>query len=173
MVKINLLTLIAKDRLNYFKLWLLIFLLSIASVLILYHLVLQRKTNTLTQEVILLQQELREITEKISGDKTQKKQKKIADNIEGLVRKRDRFIELLQGILRGVSQDLYLTQLLMQKTKIKIVGKSNSILGLTEFVKKLATIELGTISLPLPLIQKIDRKNDQYSFILLWSSGER
>lgn len=150
---------------RYFKLQAIILLVVAGLVLLLWHMRLQQKNNVVLKQVHCLQKDLEELVKPSQGSAWPKGQGQlIANNMVDLEKKRTKFVQIFSTMQQGVARNLNLTQLSIKNGEIKIIGETKSISDLKSLV---ATI-ISSKNRSVPVIQKVNRKQDGYDFILLW-----
>jgi Tfp pilus assembly protein PilN len=156
-------------RFRGFKLLGPIFLLAVGIILLSWHLVLQRKTTVAVKQRNYLQQELNKMTAKVVDD-AKLKERQQADNkttifVTNLEQQRSNFVRIFTALHQGVARDLYFTRLVIKGGEVRMTGQTRVISSLVWLVTKLAESQYGGRA---PLVQKIVRLGEGYSFVLLW-----
>lgn len=145
---------------NRFKKQLLIISGVILFSLTLWHMILLRQINAWTKKMNHLQQSLilaeQYLENRNRPKEPQQKMNQINSKSANLEKKRLSFIHFFENLHQGIPANLRLTKIVIKGGGIKLFGNADSIFGITQLGK----------ALNQAIIQKIDRQDDEYSFIL-------
>ncbi len=158
---------------GYLWWWPVVFLVIAGMVLLFWHLVLQQNIADVGKDRGPLQQELNVITAKINNSahlkqKEQVSSKQTTDYLVELERKRSNLVKVFTVLHQGVSGSLYFTRLEIKNNGVKIDGQVKAMTELKKLINKLAATKYSGSP---PAIQKINKREDGYEFLLIWVYG--
>jgi hypothetical protein len=142
-----------------------IFFVVINIVFLLWHISLQQRKNVAIKQVHMLQKDLESVAKQSQDSAQLKKQEQImANNIKELEQSRIKFVQIFRVMHQGMARNLNLIQLAIKSREIKIIGRTKSISDLKQLVVKIIDSKCGNF----PVIQKVNRNQNGYDFVLLW-----
>lgn len=118
------------------------------------HFMLLHRINDATKRVQYLRQQLA----LLNISKPQQQLFTMFNKITELEQTRVRLIQNFENLHRGITINTQLNQLIMKKNEMKLFGKAEAMPGITLLLKAFANNR--------PIIQKINRQDDEYDFIL-------
>lgn len=150
----------------YFKLLLLVFVAAAALILLLWHAKLKQKINSTAKQAHSLQLQQKQIAKQLQAvaqlQQQQQQWQQAANYMKGLGHERVKFVQLFGILHQALPSNLYLEQLLIKQQGVKIMGRTQTLADLKQFIANIAQVRGGVI----PTIQKISRQNYGYDFVL-------
>ncbi|MBU0744669.1 MAG: hypothetical protein KKE11_04810 [Gammaproteobacteria bacterium] len=166
MVEINLLSCCREKphtKYSYLKISQIIFFGIVGVVLLLWHMGLEQKNSVALKQINNLQQELEVLSKQDqSGSRLKKREQRMGADVINLEKKRYRLVKVIKAMQVGVMRNLSLTEVIIKNDAIKITGQTRSISDLERLMVKIIESKCGNE----PVIQKVNRKLDGYSFVL-------
>jgi Tfp pilus assembly protein PilN len=135
-------------------------------ILALWHLALWRQINVEIKQIAQMRQELllfeQQLKNKNKSNIEQLRTQQAISRIINLEEQRTRLIKIFENLHHGITTNAQLTQLVIKNNEVKLLGKAESIFGITRLIKSFAQTNYCTI----PTVQKISHQGDEYDFAL-------
>ncbi|EKE01666.1 MAG: hypothetical protein ACD_21C00077G0002 [uncultured bacterium] len=146
-----------------FQMQLLAVFMVAAIILSLWHVVLWKQINAITKQNKSLQQQSLLLEQQAQGENKKNNPQQIINKIIELERRRDELVQIFTNLHRGVSANSQVTQLVIKSGGVELFGKTDSMFGVTQLIKTFGQTKQNAA----PLVQKVSRQDDEYSFALL------